>query len=71
MRQLIVQVTSGGCEKVRSPIEVFLFGLQSVGLWKRFLAYTAVAGIVAWGLCTNTGYLLLAAMLIHLLQVQR
>jgi uncharacterized hydrophobic protein (TIGR00271 family) len=49
----------------RSPIEVFLAGLQSVGSWKGFLGYAAVAGIVVWiGLYTNTIYLLTAAMLI-------
>jgi uncharacterized hydrophobic protein (TIGR00271 family) len=51
--------------QVRSPIEIFLSGLQSVGSWTGFLAYAAVAGIVVWiGLYTNTGYLLVAAMLI-------
>jgi uncharacterized hydrophobic protein (TIGR00271 family) len=49
----------------RSPIEVFLAGLQSVGSWRGFLGYAAVAGIVVWiGLYTNTIYLLVAAMLI-------
>ncbi len=49
----------------RSPIEVFLAGLQSVGSWRSFLGYAAVAGIVVWiGLFTNTNYLLVAAMLI-------
>ncbi|KAM3100762.1 hypothetical protein ACKFKF_11050 [Phormidesmis sp. 146-12] len=49
----------------RSPIEIFLSGLQSVGSWRSFLAYAAVAGIVVWiGLYTNTSYLLVAAMLI-------
>ncbi|WP_066425586.1 TIGR00341 family protein [Anabaena sp. 4-3] len=48
-----------------SPIEVFLSGLQSVGSWRGFLAYAAVAGIVVWiGLYTNTTFLLVAAMLI-------
>jgi len=51
--------------KSRSPIEIFLSGLQSVGSWRSFLAYAAVAGIVVWiGLYTNTSYLLVAAMLI-------
>ncbi|MGQ4646295.1 DUF389 domain-containing protein [Lyngbya aestuarii] len=50
---------------VRSPIEVFLSGLQSVGSWKGFLGYAATAGVVVWiGLFTNTSYLLTAAMLI-------
>lgn len=49
----------------RSPIEVFLAGLQSVGSWKGFLGYAAAAGVVVWiGLYTNTTYLLIAAMLI-------
>jgi uncharacterized membrane protein len=38
---------------------------QSVGSWKGFLGYAAVAGFVVWiGLYTNTTYLLVAAMLI-------
>jgi uncharacterized hydrophobic protein (TIGR00271 family) len=50
---------------LRSPIEVFLGGLQSVGSWTGFLGYAAAAGIVVWiGLFTNTSYLLVAAMLI-------
>jgi uncharacterized hydrophobic protein (TIGR00271 family) len=49
----------------RSPIEIFLSGLQSVGSWKGFLSYAALAGVVVWtGLFTNTQYLLVAAMLI-------
>lgn len=49
----------------RSPIEIFLAGLQSVGSWRGFLAYAGLAGIVVWiGLFTNTNYLLVAAMLI-------
>lgn len=49
----------------RSPIEIFLSGLQSVGSWRGFLAYAALAGVVVWiGLYTNTAYLLVAAMLI-------
>lgn len=49
----------------RSPIEVFLGGLQSVGSWKGFLGYAAAAGVVVWiGLFTSTSYLLVAAMLI-------
>ncbi len=39
----------------RSPIEIFLSGLQSVGSWKGFLGYAAAAGFVVWsGLYTNT-----------------
>ena len=49
----------------RSPVEVFLGGLQSVGSWTAFLGYAVAAGIVVWvGLFTNTVYLLTAAMLI-------
>lgn len=49
----------------RSPIEIFLSGLQSVGSWRGFLGYAALAGFVVWiGLYTNTAYLLVAAMLI-------
>jgi uncharacterized hydrophobic protein (TIGR00271 family) len=49
----------------RSPIEIFLGGLQSVGSWRGFLGYAAAAGVVVWiGLFTNTAYLLTAAMLI-------
>ncbi|HEY9294932.1 MAG TPA: DUF389 domain-containing protein, partial [Phormidium sp.] len=49
----------------RSPIEIFLSGLQSIGSWRGFLGYAAVAGVVVWiGLYTNTSYLLVAAMLI-------
>ena len=32
--------------QVRSPLEIFLSGLQSVGSWTGFLAYAAVAGVV-------------------------
>lgn len=49
----------------RSPIEIFLGGLQSIGSWQGFLGYAGLAGIVVWiGLYTNTAYLLIAAMLI-------
>ncbi|RUT00654.1 hypothetical protein DSM106972_074250 [Dulcicalothrix desertica PCC 7102] len=49
----------------RSPLEIFLGGLQSIGSWKGFLGYAAAAGFVVWiGLYTNTTYLLTAAMLI-------
>ena len=50
---------------VRSPIEVFLAGLQSIGSWTGFLGYAIAAGVVVWiGLFTNTIYLLTASMLI-------
>jgi uncharacterized hydrophobic protein (TIGR00271 family) len=49
----------------RSPIEIFLSGLQSVGSWRGFLGYAALAGFIVWiGLYTNRAYLLMAAMLI-------
>lgn len=49
----------------RSPIEVYLSGLQSVGSWRAFLGYAAAAGIVVWiGLYTERIFLLVAAMLI-------
>lgn len=49
----------------RSPVEIWLNGLQSIGGWKGFLGYTLGASIVVWiGLFTNTIYLLVAAMLI-------
>lgn len=61
---------SGAPEQVRdvefrSPIEIFLGGLQSVGSWRGFLGYACAAGIVVWvGLLTETTFLLVAAMLI-------
>ncbi len=49
----------------RSPVEIYLAGLQSVGSWRVFLGYAAAAGVVVWvGLDTNSVYLLTAAMLI-------
>ena len=55
----IVKVSS------RSPVEVWLNGLQSIGSWKSFLGYTMAASIIAWtGLYTNTIFLLVAAMLV-------
>lgn len=49
----------------RSPIEIFLSGLQSTGSWRGFLSYAAIAGVIVWiGLYTNTSYLLVAAMLL-------
>lgn len=49
----------------RSPIEIYLGGLQSIGSWRGFLSYAALAGVVVWiGLFTGTVYLLTAAMLI-------
>lgn len=49
----------------RSPVEVLLGGLQSIGSWKGFLGYAAAAGVVVWiALFTETIFLLTAAMLI-------
>ena len=50
---------------MRSPIEVLLAGLQSVGSWTGFVGYAVSAGIVVWiGLYTDTIFLLTASMLI-------
>jgi len=49
----------------RSPLEIFLSGLQSIGSWKGYLGYAAATSVVVWvGLFTNTTYLLTASMLI-------
>lgn len=49
----------------RSPFEVFLGGLQSVGPWGGFLGYAAAAGVIVWiGLVTEAVFLLVAAMLV-------
>lgn len=49
----------------RSPLEVYVAGLQSIGAWKGFLGYAAIAGAVVWiGLVSNTAALLVGAMLI-------
>lgn len=49
----------------RSPVEVYLGGLQSIGSWAAFLGYAAAAGVVVWiGLFTEVIFLLTAAMLI-------
>jgi uncharacterized hydrophobic protein (TIGR00271 family) len=49
----------------RSPIEILLGGLQSIGSWRGFLGYAVVGGVVAWiGLFTDAVFLLIAAMLI-------
>lgn len=51
--------------ELRSPVEVFLSALQSVGSWRGFLGYAFASGIIVWiGLYSNTLYLLTAAMLI-------
>ena len=49
----------------RSPIEIFLGGLQSVGSKTGLLVYSMAGGILVWvGLYTGTSYLLVAAMLV-------
>ncbi len=49
----------------RSPIEIFLAGLQSIGSWKSFLVYAIAGALVTWiAFFTDTVYLLIAAMLI-------
>lgn len=49
----------------RSPLEIFLGGLQSIGSWPSLLAYSAVGGVIVWiGLYTESVFLLVAAMLI-------
>ena len=49
----------------KSPLEVFLAGLQSVGSWKGFIAYAVIGGIIVWiGLYTNSSFLLVASMLV-------
>ncbi len=51
--------------QIRSPIEVFLGAMQSVGSWTGLLGYAAAGGVIAWiGLFTNSQFLLVAAMLI-------
>lgn len=51
--------------QLKSPLEVYLAGLQSVGSWQGLLGYAFAAGAVVWvGLYTETSYLLVAAMLI-------
>ena len=49
----------------RSPLEIFLAGLQSIGSWQGFLSFAVAGGVVVWtGLFTNSAFLLVAAMLI-------
>jgi hypothetical protein len=49
----------------RSPLEIYLSGLQSIGSWTSYLVFSLASGIVVWmGLATNTVFLLVAAMLI-------
>lgn len=49
----------------RSPVEILLGGLQSLGSWPGFLSYAVVGAITAWiGLFADTVIMLIAAMLI-------
>lgn len=49
----------------RSPIEIYLGGLQSIGSWWGFLGYAVGSTVVTWlGLLHETVYLLTAGMLI-------
>jgi uncharacterized hydrophobic protein (TIGR00271 family) len=49
----------------RSPVEILLSGLRSIGSWRGLIGYAAGGGIVVWiGMVTNTIFLLIAAMLI-------
>ncbi len=49
----------------RSPMEILIAGLQSIGSWQGFLGYATAAGVVVWlGLLLNSSFLLVAAMLI-------
>lgn len=49
----------------RSPLEVYVAGLQSIGAWSGFLGYAAAGGAVVWlALTTSTVSLLVGAMLI-------
>ncbi len=49
----------------RSPMEIWLNGLMSIGSWTGFLGYTVAASLVVWiGLFTNSSIFLVASMLI-------
>jgi uncharacterized hydrophobic protein (TIGR00271 family) len=49
----------------RSPMEIWLNGMMSIGSWKGFLGYTIAASFVVWiAMFTNSAFLLIAAMLI-------
>lgn len=50
---------------LRSPIEIFLGGVQSVGSKKGLIIYSMAGAVLVWiGLYTGTSYLLVAAMLV-------
>ena len=49
----------------RSPFEIYLAGLQSIGGWAGFLGYAVAGGVVVWlGLSFDSVVLLVGAMLI-------
>lgn len=49
----------------RSPLEVYLGGLQSVGSWRSYLGYSMAAAVVVWvGLYTGNVPLLVGAALV-------
>lgn len=49
----------------RSPIEVFLMGLQSISSWRNFSIYAIAGAIIVWiAFFSNSIYLLIAAMLV-------
>jgi uncharacterized membrane protein len=49
----------------RSPLEIFLLSLQSIGSWPTYLGYIAAGAVLTWiAFYTNSTYLLIAAMLI-------
>ena len=51
--------------QARSPLEIFLLSIQSIGSLPSFLAYAGAGAVLAWiGFFTNSVYLLIAAMLI-------
>lgn len=49
----------------KSPLEIYLGGIQSIGSVKSLIGYSFAAGIIVWiGLYTTTIFLLVAAMLV-------
>jgi uncharacterized membrane protein len=49
----------------RSPLEVYVAGLQSIGSWGGFLGYAVTGAVVVWlAVTTDAAYLLVGAMLI-------
>jgi uncharacterized hydrophobic protein (TIGR00271 family) len=59
VQESITNITS------RSPMEIWLNGVMSIGSWKGFLGYTISGSLVVWiAMFTNSAFLLIAAMLI-------